>query len=162
MKRSLMSFLLAAALMLFPGMSYAAGWHGGGHGSSHAWHGSYHAGYHGNYHGGGYHGGWHGGYHGGWYGGYHGGWRGSVIIGGPWWWGAPWPYPYYTYPYGYYAPPYSVYPPAVISGPQVYIQRDSPAAAAQGYWYYCQSAKGYYPSVQTCPEGWIKIPPTPH
>jgi hypothetical protein len=29
----------------------------------------------------------------------------------------------------------------------------------QSYWYYCPSAKGYYPTVPTCPEVWIKVPP---
>ena len=27
------------------------------------------------------------------------------------------------------------------------------------YWYYCPSSRGYYPSVQTCPETWVKVPP---
>ena len=30
---------------------------------------------------------------------------------------------------------------------------------AQSYWYYCSSARAYYPTVPTCPEPWIKIPP---
>jgi len=29
----------------------------------------------------------------------------------------------------------------------------------EAYWYYCPSSKGYYPSVQTCPEPWVKVPP---
>ena len=28
-------------------------------------------------------------------------------------------------------------------------------------WYYCDSAKGYYPYVQQCPEGWRSVPATP-
>lgn len=87
--------------------------------------------------------------------------RGHVFIGvGPsFWWGAP-------YPYWYYPPPY-VYspPPVIVQEPPVYAQQPPapPAAppAPQSYWYYCSSAGAYYPSVQTCPEAWIKVAPTP-
>jgi hypothetical protein len=80
-------------------------------------------------------------------------------------------YPYYPYgyPYGYYPPPYTYSPPpVVVQEPPVYVQQP-PAAVAPGpqsqsvtpeaYWYYCASAKGYYPGVQTCPEPWVKVPP---
>lgn len=30
---------------------------------------------------------------------------------------------------------------------------------AQSYWYYCVSARAYYPTVPTCPEEWIKVSP---
>jgi len=140
MKRLATALFLIVALLLVPaGASHADG-HGGGHGG---WHG----------------GGWHGG-HGGW----HGGWHGGVFIGGPWWWG---PYPYvgpypYAYPYGYYPPTYYPYPPAVVDGPSVYIeQQAAPEGPSQGYWYYCASAQAYYPTVQKCREGWIKVPPAP-
>ena len=29
----------------------------------------------------------------------------------------------------------------------------------QAYWYYCPSARAYYPTVRTCPEPWVKVPP---
>jgi len=29
----------------------------------------------------------------------------------------------------------------------------------QSYWYYCSSARAYYPTVPRCPEPWIKVPP---
>jgi uncharacterized protein DUF3300 len=32
---------------------------------------------------------------------------------------------------------------------------------AQAYWYYCSSVRAYYPTVPTCPEPWIKVPPRP-
>ncbi len=90
---------------------------------------------------------------------------GQVFIGTSFWWGAP--YPYWYYPYPYY--PYYVYPPAppvvVYQQPPIYIQQQSPPpqalppAPAESYWYYCQSAKAYYPSVPQCPEAWIKVPP---
>jgi len=94
--------------------------------------------------------------------------RGHVVIGvGPVWWGGypyPWwgPYPYWRHPYWPYAP-YAYYPPPVIvTEPPVYIQRPAaPEPAAAGYWYYCESAKAYYPTVPECPEPWIRVPPRP-
>jgi hypothetical protein len=92
-------------------------------------------------------------------------WRGGVFIGvGPYWgWGYPW-----YYPPPYYYPP----PPVVIQEPPVYVEREpvpaeappappAPPAAATAYWYYCTSAKAYYPSVMSCPEEWIKVPERP-
>jgi hypothetical protein len=133
MAKSAAGALLVVALFFLPAASHAArGGHGGGHGS---WHGG---------------GGWHG-----------GAWHGGVFIGGPWWWGPP--YYYSPYWYRYYPPPYPPYPPPVVEGPQVYIQqpKEPSEAAVPGYWYYCASAKAYYPTVQTCPEDWIKVPPVP-
>ena len=88
-------------------------------------------------------------------------WRGGVYVGvGPYWG----PYPYYYYP-----PPYYVYrpPTVVVEEPPVYVERPPAApaappahpAAASSYWYYCSSAKGYYPTVPSCPEEWVKVPP---
>ena len=28
-------------------------------------------------------------------------------------------------------------------------------------WYYCQNPAGYYPEVERCSDGWIKVPPRP-
>ncbi|MFI5394696.1 MAG: hypothetical protein ACHQ9S_04115, partial [Candidatus Binatia bacterium] len=80
-------------------------------------------------------------------------------IGSPWWWDGLYPYPYWGYPQPYYA-----YPPVVVQEPpSVYIQQEPAPSAAppQAYWYYCASAKAYYPKVQKCPEAWIKVPPPP-
>ncbi len=86
--------------------------------------------------------------------------RGHFFIGvGPWpyWW---YPPPYYAYP-----PPY--YPPqVVVEQPQVYVEREPPPAppappAPEAYWYYCSSAKAYYPNVPSCPEAWMKVPARP-
>jgi hypothetical protein len=90
---------------------------------------------------------------------WHGGPRVFVGVGPAFWY----PYPYYYYPYPYYYTP----PPVVIQDPPVYVQQPGqaqtapPAAAqpAEGYWYYCSSAREYYPSVSTCPEAWVKVPP---
>jgi uncharacterized protein DUF3300 len=30
---------------------------------------------------------------------------------------------------------------------------------SESYWYYCPSAGAYYPTVPSCPEPWIKVPP---
>jgi hypothetical protein len=108
----------------------------------------------GGYHGGGYHGGGYygGGYHGG---GYHGGgYYGGVWIGPGWgwggwgpWWGAPY-YPYYASP------------PVVEQQAPVYVE-PTPQREEQSYWYYCQNPEGYYPYVQNCPGGWMKVVPQP-
>jgi hypothetical protein len=58
--------------------------------------------------------------------------HGSVIIGAPFYWPPVYPYdepPAYTY-----------------------------EAPAPSYWYYCQSAGAYYPTVQSCPEAWVPVP----
>jgi hypothetical protein len=83
-----------------------------------------------------------------------GGVRTSVVLGfGPaFWWGPP-------YPYWWYHPPYVYTPPAVIvQEPPVYIQQQPAPPPPQAFWYYCAPAKAYYPSAQTCPEAWIKVP----
>jgi hypothetical protein len=75
--------------------------------------------------------------------------HGHVIVrGGPFWWGPPY-YPYWFYPGSAY------YPPPVPPVPPEYIQQAPP-----GYWYYCESAGAYYPTVQTCPEPWVLVAPS--
>lgn len=64
-----------------------------------------------------------------------------VFIGGTFF--APFYYPPYYYdPYAYYEPP---------------VQYVQPAAPQP--WYYCASARTYYPYVQSCPEGWQQVLP---
>lgn len=87
---------------------------------------------------------------------HHGRGHGRVFIdiAPTFWWG-----PGYWYP-----PPYYVYPPppVIVQEPPVYIQQQpAPASPPQGYWYYCPSARAYYPTVPTCPEAWVKVPPRP-
>jgi hypothetical protein len=86
------------------------------------------------------HGGWHG--HRGYWG-PHFYWGGPVVVGSPW-----------LYPYGYYYEP----PPVVVQ-PQTptYVQPEP----QENYWYYCQNPQGYYPYVQSCPSGWMKVVPQP-
>ena len=60
------------------------------------------------------------------------------------------------YPYQVYEQPYPVY----IQTSPVYeqpVQVQQPAPS----WYYCASAKGYYPYVPNCPEGWKSVPAQP-
>ena len=86
-------------------------------------------------------------------------WHGGVYVGvGPYWG----PYPYYYPP-----PPYYIYrpPTVVVEEPPVYVERPpvapAPPAASTAYWYYCSSARGYYPTVPSCPEEWVKVPERP-
>ena len=82
---------------------------------------------------------------------------GSVYIGPGWGWD-PFFYPYYSYP----AYPYYYTPPTVVvpQGPQEYISPDTGSADDKtGYWYYCRKPEGYYPYVERCPSGWMKVVP---
>lgn len=70
--------------------------------------------------------------------------------------------PAVVYPWWYYRPAYYYPPPVIVEEPPVYVQREpapAPLATAESYWYYCASAQEYYPTVQSCPEAWIKVPP---
>jgi len=97
---------------------------------------------------GGGHGGGRGGGH---HGGFHHGFRGRVFVGvGPAFWWDPF------YPYWYSPPYYYGYEPSFVE-PPVYVQ--APQTPEQGYWHYCMSAQAYYPSVQMCAEGWVKVAP---
>ena len=82
----------------------------------------------------------------------HGHFSGGVWIGAPVW--GPW---WGSYPYYYSVPPVVIERPGVdyyiLSPPE---QREEPA-----YWYYCRKPEGYYPYVKQCPDGWMKVVPTP-
>lgn len=99
------------------------------------------------------------------YGGGH--WRGGHY-GGGYWRGGIWIDPFllaplavgpysYPYPYGYEAPPVIVQQPSV----DYYVQPAPQQQAEPSYWYYCRKPAGYYPYVQQCPSGWLKVVPTP-
>ena len=78
------------------------------------------------------------------------------IYVGPYWgpyWGGYWGPAYY------YPPPYYYYPPPAPAQPQEYVERIDPSE--QGYWYYCDQSRGYYPNVKECPAGWRRVAPTP-
>lgn len=80
---------------------------------------------------------------------------GPVFAPAPIWYPSPW----------YYPPPVVVVPAPPPAPPPVYVeQQPAPAnaePAAQAYWYFCASAKGYYPYVKTCPEAWERVLPVP-
>jgi hypothetical protein len=73
-----------------------------------------------------------------------------------WWWvvGGIWyfyPAPIYPYPNPWEPPAFELVTPPGSMPPPPPTQ----------YWYYCESAKGYYPYVPTCPGGWKQVPATP-
>jgi hypothetical protein len=79
----------------------------------------------------------------------------SIWLGpgwGPGWWG-----PYYN-PYYY---PYYQEPIVVEQRPEIYLQPLPQAEQQPVYWYYCKNPQGYYPYVKQCPDGWMKVVPTP-
>jgi hypothetical protein len=84
-----------------------------------------------------------------WYHGRHGGRAG-------WWWivGDAW----YFYPAPVYPYPDPYVPPAVIATPAP-PGPPPPGPSAPQYWYDCGSVKGFYPYVQSCPEGWMQVVP---
>lgn len=168
--KSLKQYALAGAILLGVSLSlpvvaqsHAGGGHSGGGGRA----GGAHVG---GPHGGG---GWHGG------GSHGGGWHrggGDWHRGGPAWWGLglglglawdAWALnnPYYDYPYPGYVYPYSsstviVEPPPTLAVPPgtADVPQNPPATAN---WYYCESAKAYYPYVRQCAEGWRVVPAVP-
>lgn len=91
------------------------------------------------------------GVHGGYYGPRYHGWYGYGPRYGYWYGAGFFPYYYYGPGYGYY-----YYPPPA----QVYAEPDDTVVEqpAPAYWYYCNSAKSYFPYVQSCPEGWQAVP----
>ena len=98
---------------------------------------------------------WHGEGHWGWHGGRWGWWW--IGPAGVWTWYAFNPYyPYYP-PYGYPYYPYYGYP---YPPPESTLPLSNMPPPPQ-YWYYCDSAKGYYPHVASCPEGWRPVPAEP-
>ncbi len=92
------------------------------------------------------------------HGGFHG--RGVVVVGpgfgwgwgGPWWGGYGWG--------GYYPPPYYYQQPQVVVQPApIYVERNEQPQPQESFWYYCPNTKAYYPSVPSCSEAWVKVPP---
>jgi hypothetical protein len=120
--------------------------HAGTSGHSGSWSG--HSG--GNWNGGNWHrGNWHG----------HGS-RVGVGFGAPWWGWWPGYYPLYYPSYGYYGYyPYADYYPYEY-GESSYIQQDEYNQPRSGrYSNYCPDPAGYYPQVQTCATGWLRVVP---
>lgn len=63
------------------------------------------------------------------------------------------------------AAPESPNPPAAVPAPVAQASQQAPVAQSNATWYYCDSAKAYYPYAATCKEGWKAVPasapPTP-
>lgn len=108
----------------------------------------------------------------------HGRWnRGPSVNFSFGYWGGPyWGGPGYWGPgYGYWGGPAVVYAPSpvvVAPEPRVYVESDpapvatpppvsSAAPSAPQWWYWCASARGYYPYVASCAEGWQRVTPQP-
>lgn len=45
--------------------------------------------------------------------------------------------------------------------PAVYIEREQAGRMQpeMNYWHYCRNPGGYYPTVESCPDGWIQVAP---
>jgi hypothetical protein len=83
---------------------------------------------------------------------YHDGrWGWWWVVGGLWYF-----YPRVIYPY---PDPYT--PPVVVVQPSAPTPPVPNAPPPPQYWYYCDSAKTYYPYVAACPEGWKAVPVNP-
>jgi len=60
-------------------------------------------------------------------------------------------------------------PPVIVQQQPVFVQQppsaapsqESSAAPSHEYWYFCASARAYYPTVPDCPEQWIMVPARP-
>jgi len=85
-----------------------------------------------------------------------------------WWWivGPTWyfyPSPVYPYPDPYVPPTVVVQPapPAVVVQPAPVAPARPVTPPPPQSWYYCESARGYYPYVPACAEGWRAVPATP-
>ena len=61
-------------------------------------------------------------------------------------------YPYYPVPY---YPPVPAY--VAPEPPAVYIEQGQEPDSQ--VWYYCESARAYYPYAGECPEGWQRVVP---
>ena len=59
-----------------------------------------------------------------------------IILGGP-----------------FFEPPICYAAPYVVQNPPVYV------APGVGYSYYCTDPSGYYPEIQDCPSGWLRVIP---
>lgn len=116
------------------------------------------------------------------------GWNVGVYLGAPIGFNSRhYPSPYYGAPYYgtpvYYPPAPAYYPPVpayypavqpVQPAPVIYTERKvgsqidtkeaqiiSSRTAQQSWWYYCVDAKTYYPYINQCPGGWLRVAPQP-
>jgi hypothetical protein len=131
-------------------------WHGGGRPWGPAWRPGWGWGGWG-WNGWGWGTGWGPGWGPGWGVGWNSGWGWGP---GVWGWGVGAPIVIAPSSTAVWAPPFE---------PTVYVERERAAAevpaapvaepSAQQWWYWCASARGYYPYVGACPEGWQRVAP---
>jgi hypothetical protein len=79
-----------------------------------------------------------------------------------WWWtvgGMCYFFERPVYPYPLVVPEIAYELPVVVQPPPPVYTQQPPADP--NYWYYCENPKGYYPYVQNCPGGWMKVVPQP-
>jgi hypothetical protein len=104
-------------------------------------------------------------------------WNKSCFLGRcGWWWFAEGQWYFYdrpVYPYPLvvsevnYLEPLAVAPVVVAPQAPVVVAPQTPAPVPTQSqppvqtWYYCESAKNYYPYVPSCPEGWRPVPAQP-
>jgi hypothetical protein len=69
--------------------------------------------------------------------------------------------PYYYANDIYYAQAPGGFAVAAPPPPQAGAAPGTPGQPAAGTWYYCESAKSYYPYVSSCAEGWRSVPASP-
>lgn len=81
----------------------------------------------------------------------------GLWVGPGWWPGWGWPYYYPSYYYPYYPPERTI----VIQQPPEAYEQEAPQTEQAIYWYFCKDPQGYYPYVKQCPNGWMKVVPTP-
>jgi hypothetical protein len=86
-------------------------------------------------------------------------------------WGPPW-YPSYYYPptvivttppqpVQYIERPQTTAPMPVLAPARPQQQQQQQSTLQPGYWYYCDSPQGFYPTVKECPTPWKAVPPGP-
>ena len=95
---------------------------------------------------------------------------------GPGFWGPGWGSgfwgPAWGPGWGHWGAPAVVFAPMVTQEPRVWVERDQASTPtppvtsntnpnAQQWWYWCVSARSYYPYVSSCAEGWQRVPPQP-
>ena len=66
--------------------------------------------------------------------------------------------PYYGYPY---YPYYNLAPIIEQPSTEMYVPPAPQQSVEPTYWYYCRAPEGYYPYVKQCPNGWMKVVPSP-
>ncbi|QDX80799.1 hypothetical protein B9N43_05805 [Denitratisoma sp. DHT3] len=76
-----------------------------------------------------------------------------------WWWVVAGAWYFYPQPIRPYPDPYR--PPVVLVPAEPEVPPVATTQPVPQVWYYCESARAYYPYVASCPTGWKAVPATP-